>query len=133
AATVCYLHVLKGVTAPPAKTEGPSGPAADGVDPAHAGGGAMLRRIFLALMTVGCLMVPVLAQPGDARTDDKEPKFPEPPKGFDVRREGVERGKTETVEYDSAAVGVKRKARVYTPPGYTKEKKYPVLYLLHGI
>jgi enterochelin esterase-like enzyme len=22
---------------------------------------------------------------------------------------------------------------VYTPPGYTKEKKYPVLYLLHGI
>src|SRR5438128_1925511 len=93
----------------------------------------MLRRIFLALMTVGCLMVPALAQPGDARTDDKEPKFPEPPKGFDVRREGVERGKMETVEYDSATVGVKRKARVYTPPGYTKEKKYPVLYLLHGI
>ncbi len=28
---------------------------------------------------------------------------------------------------------MKRKARVYTPPGYTKDKKYPVLYLLHGI
>ena len=23
--------------------------------------------------------------------------------------------------------------QVYTPPGYSKEKKYPVLYLLHGI
>jgi enterochelin esterase-like enzyme len=26
-----------------------------------------------------------------------------------------------------------RKARVYTPPGYSKDKKHPVLYLLHGI
>ena len=26
-----------------------------------------------------------------------------------------------------------RNARVYTPPGFTKSKKYPVLYLLHGI
>src|SRR3954454_20556110 len=26
-----------------------------------------------------------------------------------------------------------RKARVYTPPGFSKDKKYPVLYLLHGI
>src|SRR5262249_46387203 len=25
------------------------------------------------------------------------------------------------------------KAQVYTPPGYTKDRKYPVLYLLHGI
>src|SRR5206468_3570154 len=36
-------------------------------------------------------------------------------------------------EYDSTTVGVKRKAQVYTPPGYTKNQKYPVLYLLHGI
>ena len=24
-------------------------------------------------------------------------------------------------------------ALIYTPPGYSKKKKYPVLYLLHGI
>ncbi len=30
-------------------------------------------------------------------------------------------------------MGAKRKARVYTPPGYTADHKYPVLYLLHGI
>ncbi len=26
-----------------------------------------------------------------------------------------------------------RKALVYTPPGFSKKNKYPVLYLLHGI
>jgi len=56
-----------------------------------------------------------------------------PPEGYDVRREGIEHGKLELVEYDSKTVGAKRKAQVYTPPGYTAEKKYPVLYLLHGI
>ena len=55
------------------------------------------------------------------------------PKGFDAKRDGIDRGKLETVEYDSTTVGAKRKAQVYTPPGYSKDKKYPVLYLLHGI
>jgi enterochelin esterase-like enzyme len=58
---------------------------------------------------------------------------PAAPKGFDVRREGIARGKIETVEYDSKTVGVKRKMVVYTPPGYSQDRKYPVLYLLHGI
>jgi enterochelin esterase-like enzyme len=62
-----------------------------------------------------------------------EPKALAPaPKGFDARREGIEQGKVETVEYDSKAAGAKRKLVVYTPPGYTKDVKYPVLYLLHG-
>ena len=38
----------------------------------------------------------------------------------------------ETVEYDSKAAGAKRKMLVYTPPGFSKDQKYPVLYLLHG-
>ena len=62
-----------------------------------------------------------------------KPAFPPAPSGFDVRREGIERGKVEVAEYDSKTVGVKRKMMVYTPPGYSKDKKYPVLYLLHGI
>ncbi len=37
------------------------------------------------------------------------------------------------IEYDSKTVGTTRKMNVYTPPGYSKDKKYPVLYLLHGI
>ena len=67
------------------------------------------------------------------RRTTKAEKFPAPPEGFDKKRDGIERGKLETVEYDSTTVGVKRKAGVYTPPGYTKDKTYPVLYLLHGI
>jgi enterochelin esterase family protein len=58
---------------------------------------------------------------------------PAAPKGFDARRDGVDRGKVETVEYNSRSVGVKRKLVVYTPAGYSKDQKYPVLYLLHGI
>jgi enterochelin esterase-like enzyme len=64
--------------------------------------------------------------------DDKR-AVPEEPTGFDQRREGIPHGKLEMVEYDSKSVGNKRKAQVYTPPGYSPDQKYPVLYLLHGI
>src|SRR5687767_3940682 len=64
---------------------------------------------------------------------DDVPAFAEPPKGFDVKREGVARGTLEMVSYESKSVGATRKMQVYTPPGYSREKKYPVLYLLHGI
>jgi len=64
--------------------------------------------------------------------DDKA-AFPPAPSGFDARREGIERGRVEVVEYDSKTVGIKRKMTVYTPPGYSRDRKYPVLYLLHGI
>ncbi|HVK12414.1 MAG TPA: endo-1,4-beta-xylanase [Gemmataceae bacterium] len=59
-------------------------------------------------------------------------ELPAPPKNFDSKREGIERGKVETIEYDSKAAGAKRKMLVYTPPGFSKDQKYPVLYLLHG-
>jgi enterochelin esterase-like enzyme len=62
---------------------------------------------------------------------DASPLAPAP-KGFNVHRDGIEHGKLETVEYDSRTVGTKRKMVIYTPPGYSKETKYPVLYLLHG-
>ena len=62
-----------------------------------------------------------------------EPDVPSPPQGYDVRREGIEHGQVELIEYESTTVGLQRRAKVYTPPGYTKDQKYPVLYLLHGI
>jgi enterochelin esterase-like enzyme len=37
------------------------------------------------------------------------------------------------ISYESKSVGTTRKMNVYTPPGYAADKKYPVLYLLHGI
>ena len=53
--------------------------------------------------------------------------------GFDTVRPQIAKGRIDTIMYDSKTVGVARKAMVYTPPGYTIKKKYPVLYLLHGI
>jgi enterochelin esterase-like enzyme len=87
--------------------------------------------VLVAWAVLTFTALPAGAQPADAT-------FPAPPEGFDVRRDGIEHGNLELVEYDSTTVGAKRKARVYTPPGYSgnqenKEQKYPVLYLLHGI
>lgn len=55
------------------------------------------------------------------------------PEGYDIPRTGIAHGKIDTITYPSATVGTDRRALVYTPPGYSKNKKYPTLYLLHGI
>ena len=70
---------------------------------------------------------PIVLNPDDV------PAFADPPAGFDAKREGVPQGRLEMVTYDSKSVGNTRKMQVYTPPGYSKDRKYPVLYLLHGI
>ena len=57
----------------------------------------------------------------------------EGPKGFDQLRPAIAHGKIDTISYASKTVGTTRKALVYTTPGVQKGKKYPVLYLLHGI
>jgi len=64
---------------------------------------------------------------------DDKPAYPAAPGGFDKVREGIQRGRIDSVEYPSKTVGSTRKMLIYTPPGYTTNKKYPVLYLLHGI
>lgn len=53
--------------------------------------------------------------------------------GFDTVRAGIVHGRLDTISYTSVIVGNSRKALVYTPPGFSKKVKYPVLYLLHGI
>jgi enterochelin esterase-like enzyme len=64
--------------------------------------------------------------------DDKA-AFPNPPEGFDKSRESVAKGELKRIDYDSKTVGVKRWMQVYTPPAYSADKKYPQLYVLHGI
>jgi enterochelin esterase-like enzyme len=70
---------------------------------------------------------PIVLNPDDV------PAFPDPPAGIDVERKDVPHGRLEMISYDSTSVGTTRKMQVYTPPGYSSDKKYPVLYLLHGI
>src|SRR6187401_1467979 len=88
-------------------------PAAPPANPAQAARARMSR--------------PVVLQPDDV------PAFAEAPASMFERREAIPHGKLELIEYDSKTVGTRRKMNVYTPPGYSSDKKYPVLYLLHGI
>lgn len=55
------------------------------------------------------------------------------PLGFDIVRQDISHGKIDTITYKSKTVGNQRNALIYTPPGYSADEKYPVLYLLHGI
>ena len=55
------------------------------------------------------------------------------PPGFDSVQTNIPHGKIDTITYNSKTVGNNRRALIYTPPGYSKKNKYPVLYLLHGI
>ncbi len=72
------------------------------------------------------------ARPIELAADDVR-AFPDAPAGFNTRRDGVPAGRIEAFEYDSAVTGTRRKANVYLPPNYTADRRYPVLYLLHGI
>lgn len=62
-----------------------------------------------------------------------QPTVMQAPQGFDQIRVGIPTGKIDTIQYKSATVDTIRRALVYTPPGFSKGKKYPVFYLLHGI
>lgn len=64
---------------------------------------------------------------------DDKPAFGPPPAGFDKVRDGVAQGTLERVDYESKTIGARRWMEVYTPPGYSTDKRYPVLFLLHGI
>ncbi|TWU00265.1 Endo-1,4-beta-xylanase Z precursor [Botrimarina colliarenosi] len=75
---------------------------------------------------------PGFGGPIELGPDDK-PAFDDPPADFKKVRDNIPHGKLEMIPYDSKSVGTKRNMNVYTPPGYTTDKKYPVLYLLHGI
>jgi enterochelin esterase-like enzyme len=64
--------------------------------------------------------------------DDKA-SFPDPPAGFNGKRDNIAHGELTVVPYDSTSLGTRRQMRVYTPPGYSANRKYPLLILLHGI
>ncbi|MBL8853891.1 MAG: esterase family protein [Planctomycetaceae bacterium] len=64
--------------------------------------------------------------------DDKQ-IYPDPEDSIVQKRDGIARGHLEMITYESKTVGTTRKLNVYTPPNYSADAKYPVLYLLHGI
>ena len=57
---------------------------------------------------------------------------PNMPVGYD-KRDQYPKGEIKDVYYYSNETRSQRKLNVYTPPGYSKDKKYPVIYAVHGI
>ena len=56
-----------------------------------------------------------------------------PEGAFQTYNQAVPHGTVSEIEYWSTTIGAKRRAHVYTPPGYMNgTTKYPVLYLVHG-
>ncbi len=72
-------------------------------------------------------------KPADTAKAGDTAEIPDPPAGFDQERKDEPHAKLEMISYESKSVGATRHMLVYTPPDYSKDKKYPVLYLLHGI
>ena len=98
---------------------------------------ALVATVLITLVANGIGLAqqprPERPRPQIVLGPDDKAAFDAAPEGFDKRREDIPHGKVETVEYDSKTVGNKRKTLIYTPPGYSADTKYPVLYLLHGI
>jgi len=82
-----------------------------------------MKKLLFALANVLLVNISVHSQ---------EPVKPGQP-GFDVLRDSIAHGKIDTITYKSKTVDTLRRTLIYTPPGYSKKNKYPVLYLLHGI
>ena len=60
-------------------------------------------------------------------------EVPGPAGAFQVYDKAIPHGAVSSFEYWSNSLGIKRRAHVYTPPGYMKNStRYPVLYLVHG-
>ncbi len=56
-----------------------------------------------------------------------------PPAGYDQVQNNIPHGQVSYINYQSAATNSQRRARIYLPPNYSADKKYSVMYLLHGI
>ena len=100
----------------------------------------------LAWLTLAAAASAALAQEGagqkEARANFARPvvlaaddvrAFAKPPAGFDVEQPTIAHGRVEEFSYESAVTKTQRKALVHLPAGYDATRRYPVLYLLHGI
>ena len=91
---------------------------------ATAAGGPM-RAIRWSLLVAAIAAVPAVASA-------TETNMPTPPSGYDSNRSGIQHGMVMSTTYPTKSYGMKN-MRVYLPPGYSTAKKYPVVYLHHGI
>lgn len=99
-----------------------------------------MKKLFITTLLLACASIGASAQepsigmiPGMPKIDVTFNEYVPAPTGFDQSTAGIAKGTIEEIEYPSKTVGTNRKCTVYLPPKYDSKKKYPVLYLLHGI
>lgn len=100
----------------------------------------MIKHIYVAAQ-IAMLSIAFLFGPGAWAQDkpsiklgpDDKPAFDNPPGRFRDKRENIAHGTIATGQYDSKTLSTRREMLVYTPPGYSPDRKYPVIYLLHGL
>ncbi len=92
-----------------------------------------LNVLFICTLISHLALAQLSPAPTTALTYSNTKIFSTIPADFDIENTSIPHGKIDTIHYQSTTVGSTRKALVYTPPGYSSAKKYPVLYLLHGI
>jgi enterochelin esterase-like enzyme len=81
----------------------------------------------LKLLAAGLMLLPAIAYASDPAN------LPPPPQGYDTRMANIPHGRVElSLNYPTRMYGM-RKVTIYTPPGYSSNQKYPVVYLHHGI
>jgi enterochelin esterase-like enzyme len=92
-------------------------------------------RLLVAVlaMLIGLAQIPIATAQPSAKAGAVLTLPNHAPENFTQVRPDIPKGKLETVTYNSKSIGVDRKAVVYTPPNYDPNKKYPVMYLMHGI
>jgi enterochelin esterase-like enzyme len=92
-----------------------------------------LKTWLAASAMIWALKAPAMSAQNQGGKEEPSQPYASAPAGFDAKRDGIEHGNMETIDYESKVSGGPRKMVIYMPPGYSKTSKYPVLYLLHGI
>ena len=81
----------------------------------------------------GIMPLPFVPAPEPVSAQSAEYECLTPPDGYDQERLDTAKGKVTEITYHSEATHSDRTALVYTPPGYSRQQKYAVCYILHGI
>ena len=93
--------------------------------------GRLISALLALILAAGALLTGIAEEGPDMTA--LQPRITElPPAGYDQAREGVEYPAFRQYVYDSRTAGRKTPVNVLLPANYTEEKRYPVLYILHG-
>lgn len=88
-----------------------------------------MKKRMLLLSVMSLLLMSCVASKEKSFIDNNY----ETPIGFDQKKPNVVYGEVKDISYYSKTTNNNRLAKVILPPNYDKAKKYPVLFLLHGI